>query len=211
MNVDLLIDYSESLGFRFIHRFDAKELEAAAGATFDHLDGERRFPSVRRAEDAEHGVETSCQSGGGSGIRLVVGGHDDDAHGVGDFACLVVGHLYSLCDGIHHVQRFVQVFVHLFGILKCGVELDLAFAGRSVDKVLDGAELGVFGVECDECGVIIFHVDHVPCCLLLFLFPRLLCLNLLYHMPSLFSTSACCFFVCSSGFHFCGSSKVACL
>ena len=108
-------------------------------------------------KDTEHGIQSGSESGGGGRIRLVVIGYDDDTYGVGDFARLIVRHLYGLRDGIHHVQRFVQMFVKLFGVLKRRVELDLTFAGGSVDEVLDGAEFGGFGVECHECGVGVFH------------------------------------------------------
>lgn len=145
----------------FIHRLNAEEFEATAGPTFHHLDGEWSIPSVRSAEDAEHGVQPGRESRGGSCVRLAVGGHDNDAHGVGDFAGLIVGHLYGLCDCIRHEHGLVQMFIELFGILECGVELDLAFAGRGVDEVLDGAELSVFGVECDECGAVVVFHGHI--------------------------------------------------
>lgn len=198
---------ASSLSFLLVHRLDAEKLEATAGATFDNLDAQRFRPGVRRAEDAEHGVQSGGESRGGGRVRLAVIGHDDDAHGAGDFAGLVVGHLHGLSHCVRHVQRLVEVLVKLFGVLQCRVELDLAFASARVDEVLDGAEFGVLGVESDECGIVVFHCLTFPGLLLLFVF-RLMPKIFLYHTSSLFSTSAC-LFVCSSGFHSCGSSKVA--
>lgn len=177
MNERYLTIIASSLGPLF-HRLDAEKLETTAGAAFDNLDAQRFRPSVRRAEDPEHGVESRRESGGGGRVRLAVIGHDDDAYRVGDFAGLVVRHLYGLGDGVRHVQRLVEVFVELFGVLQCRVELDLAFARRSVDEVLDGAEFGVLGVERDECGIVVFHCLTFPR-LLLFYFSGL-CLKSFY-------------------------------
>lgn len=179
MNERYSVIIASSLGF-LVHRLDAEKLEATTGATFDHLDAQRFRPGVRRAEDSEHGVESRRESGGGGRVRLVIVGHDDDAHGAGDFAGLVVGHLYGLGDCVRHVQRLVEVFVEFFGVLQCAVELDFAFAGRGVDEVLDGAEFGVFGVERDECGIVVFH------CLT---FPRLLLFYFFRLMPKIFFIS----------------------
>ena len=158
---------ASSLGF-LVHRLDAEKLEATAGTAFDHLDAQRFRPGVRRAEDPEHGVQSGGESGGGGRVRLAVIGHDDDAHGVGDFAGLVVGHLHGLGYGVRHVQRLVEVLVEFFGVLQCRVELDLAFARRGIDEVLDGAEFGVLGVERDECGIGVFHCLTFPRLLLFF-------------------------------------------
>lgn len=158
---------ASSLGF-LIHRLDAEKLEATTGATFDDLDAQRFRPGVRRAEDPEHGVESRGESRGGGRVRLAVIGHDYDAHGVGDFARLIVGHLYRLGDGVRHVQRLVEVFVELFGVLQCAVELNLAFTSACVDEVLDGAEFGALGVERDEFGIIVFHCLTFPRLLLFY-------------------------------------------
>lgn len=167
MNERYLTIIASLLGF-LVHRLDAEKFEATTGAAFDDLDAQRFRPSVRRAEDAEHGVESRRESRGGGRVRLVVVGHDDDAHGVGDFARLIVGHLHGLGDGVRHVQRLVEVFVKLLGVLQCRVELDLAFAGRGVDEVLDGAEFGAFGVERDEFGIVVFHCLTFPRLLLFY-------------------------------------------
>ena len=186
MNERYLTIIASSLG-PLVHRLDAEKLEATTGAAFDHLDAQRFRPGVRRSEDPEHGVQSRRESRGGGRVRLVIVGHDDDAHGVGDFARLVVGHLHGLCDGVRHVQRLVEVFVEFFGVLQCAVELDFAFAGRSVDEVLDGAEFGVLGVERDECGISVFH------CLT---FPRLLLLFFFRLMPKIFHITYRHYFQC---------------
>ena len=167
MNERYSVIIASSLGFP-VHRLDAEKLETTAGAAFDHLDAQRFRPSVRRAEDSEHGIESRRESRGGGRVRLAFIGHDDDAHGVGDFARLIVGHLHCLGDGVRHVQRLVEVFVKLLGVLQCAVELNLAFAGRSVDEVLDGAEFGVLGVERYESGMVVFHCLTFPRLLLFF-------------------------------------------
>nr|DAU89295.1 MAG TPA: hypothetical protein [Caudoviricetes sp.] len=167
MNERYSVIIASSLGF-LVHRLDAEKLEATTRAAFDHLDAQRFRPSVRRAEDSEHGIESRRESRGGGRVRLAFIGHDNDAHSVGDFAGLVVGHLHCLGDCVRHVQRLVEVFVEFFGVLQCAVELDFAFAGRSVDEVLDGAEFGVLGVERDECGIVVFHCLTFPRLLLFF-------------------------------------------
>lgn len=182
MNERYLTIIASSLGF-LVHRLNAEKLEATAGATFDNLDAQRFRPSVRRAEDPEHGIESGGESRGGGRVRLAFIGHNDDAHGVGDFAGLIVGHLHGLGDGVRHVQRLVEVFVELFGVLQCRVELDLAFAGRGVDEVLDGAEFGVLGVERDEFGIIVFHCLTFPRLLLFFfrLMPKIFYITRLHY------------------------------
>lgn len=167
MNERYSVIIASSLGF-LVHRLDAEKLEATAGAAFDDLDAQRFRPRVRRAEDPEHGVQSRRQGRGGGRVRLAIVGHDDDAHSIGDFAGLVVGHLHGLGDCVRHVQRLVEVFVELFGVLQCRVELDLAFAGRGVDEVLDGAEFGVLGVERDEFGIVVYHCLTFPGLLLFY-------------------------------------------
>lgn len=171
MNERYLTIIASSLGF-LVHRLNAEKLETTTGAAFHHLDAQRFRPSVRRSENPEHGVQSRREGRGGGRVRLAFIGHDDDAHGVGDFAGLIVGHLYRLGDGVRHVQRLVEVFVELLGVLQCAVELDFTFAGRGVDEVLDGAEFGVPGVERDEFGIVVFHCLTFPR-LLLFYFFRL--------------------------------------
>nr|DAD57422.1 MAG TPA: hypothetical protein [Caudoviricetes sp.] len=196
VNERYLTIIASSLRLFAAHRLNAEKLEATTGTTFHHLDSKRCLPSVRRSEDAEHGVQSSCESGGGGRIRLIIVGYDDDAHGVGDFARLIVRHLYGLCDGIHHVQRFVQMFIKLFGILQCRVELDLTFAGGSVDEMLDGAEFGAFGVECDECGVGVFHDITFPYNVVVILFLGLCLKSFISHAVIIFNVgvSFCMFF-----------------
>lgn len=185
MNERYSVIIASSLGFLIIHRLDAEKLETTTGATFDHLDAQRFRPSVRRAENPEHGIQSRRQGRGGGRVRLVVVGHDDDAHGVGDFARLIVGHLHGLDDGVRHVQRLIEVFVKLFGVLQCRVELDFAFAGRGVDEVLDGAEFGVLGVERDEFGIVVFHCLTFPR-LLLFYFSGLCLKSFISHVFIIF-------------------------
>lgn len=167
MNERYSVIIASSLGF-LVHQLDVEKLETTAGTTFDNLDAQRFRPSVRRAEDPEHGVQSRRQGRGGGRVRLAVIGHDDDAHGVGDFARLVVSHLHCLCDYVRHVQRLVEVFVKLFGVLQCAVELDLALTRRSIDEVLDGAKFGALGVERYEFGIVVFHCLTFPRLLLFY-------------------------------------------
>nr|DAE21732.1 MAG TPA: hypothetical protein [Podoviridae sp. ctaUh10] len=193
MNERYSVIIASSLGFLLVHRLNAEKLETATGTTFHHLDCQWCFPSVRGSEDPKHGVQSCSQRGGGGRIRLVIVGHNNDTHGVGYFSRLIVRHLYSLRDGIHHIQGFVKVFVELFGVLQCRVELDFALTGGGVDEVLDCAEFGGFGVECHECGVGVFHDIYLPL-LLLFLFSGLCLKSFISHAVIIFNVGVS--FVC---------------